>query len=70
MMTLYLAVPCYNEEAVLQDTTIKLLKNISNLLRRKKYPIKAESFILMTAQRIKHGRLSLPCTMQIHIYWA
>ena len=28
MTTLYLAVPCYNEEEVLQDTTIKLQNDI------------------------------------------
>lgn len=36
MMTLYLAVPCYNEEAVLQDTTIKLLKKYKQLITEKK----------------------------------
>ena len=32
MTTLYLAVPCYNEEAVLQDTTDKLLKKYEQLI--------------------------------------
>lgn len=33
MTTLYLAVPCYNEEEVLQDTTIKLLKKYNQLIK-------------------------------------
>lgn len=32
MTTLYLAVPCYNEEEVLQDTTIKLLDKFKQLI--------------------------------------
>ncbi|MEE0930366.1 MAG: glycosyltransferase family 2 protein [Acutalibacteraceae bacterium] len=33
MTTLYLAVPCYNEEEVLQDTTIKLLDKFKQLIK-------------------------------------
>ncbi|MEE1057175.1 MAG: glycosyltransferase family 2 protein [Acutalibacteraceae bacterium] len=36
MTTLYLAVPCYNEEEVLQDTTIKLLDKFKQLIRNGK----------------------------------
>ncbi|MEE0858475.1 MAG: glycosyltransferase family 2 protein [Acutalibacteraceae bacterium] len=36
MTTLYLAVPCYNEEEVLQDTTIKLLKKYNQLIKNGK----------------------------------
>lgn len=36
MTTLYLAVPCYNEEEVLQDTTIKLLNKFKQLIKNEK----------------------------------
>lgn len=36
MLTLYLAIPCYNEEEVLKDTTIKLLKKYKQLMSEKK----------------------------------
>lgn len=36
MITLYLAVPCYNEEAVLKDTSIKLLKKYNQLIKENK----------------------------------
>ena len=36
MTVLYLAVPCYNEEEVLQDTTEKLIKKYHQLIAEKK----------------------------------
>ena len=36
MVTLYLAIPCYNEEKVLRDTSLKLLKKYSQLINEKK----------------------------------
>lgn len=36
MLTLYLAIPCYNEEKVLRDTSLKLLKKYSQLISEKK----------------------------------
>ncbi|MEE1154131.1 MAG: glycosyltransferase family 2 protein [Acutalibacteraceae bacterium] len=33
MTTLYMAIPCYNEQEVLQDTTIKLLKKFKQLMK-------------------------------------
>ncbi|MEE1281849.1 MAG: glycosyltransferase family 2 protein [Acutalibacteraceae bacterium] len=36
MVTLYLAIPCYNEEKVLRDTSSKLLKKYSQLISEKK----------------------------------
>lgn len=36
MVTLYLAIPCYNEEKVLRDTSLKLLKKYSQLISKKK----------------------------------
>lgn len=36
MVTLYLSIPCYNEEKVLRDTSLKLLKKYSQLINEKK----------------------------------
>lgn len=36
MVTLYLAIPCYNEEKVLKDTSLKLLKKYNQLITEKK----------------------------------
>ncbi|MEE0061643.1 MAG: glycosyltransferase family 2 protein [Acutalibacteraceae bacterium] len=36
MLTLYLAIPCYNEESVLEDTTLKLLNKYNQLIKEKR----------------------------------
>lgn len=36
MVTLYLAIPCYNEETVLRDTSLKLLDKYNQLISEKK----------------------------------
>lgn len=36
MVTLYLAIPCYNEETVLRDTSLKLLNKYNQLINEKK----------------------------------
>lgn len=38
MNTLYVVVPCYNEEEVLEETTKRLKEKLTNLINQKKYP--------------------------------
>lgn len=37
METLYLVIPCYNEEEVLDETTKRLKKKMDSLIKTKKY---------------------------------
>ena len=37
MNTLYVVVPCYNEEEVLEETTKRLKEKLTNLINQKKY---------------------------------
>lgn len=38
---LYIVVPCYNEEAVLHETSKRLKEKMTALINDKKYPTKA-----------------------------
>ena len=53
---LYLVIPCYNEEAVLPETTKRLTEKMHTMIRAEQ--IDPESRMSMTAARIKPGRSS------------
>lgn len=53
--TLYLVVPCYNEQEVLTETNRQLLEKMTSLMERGVIHEKAGSFMSMTVPKIKRG---------------
>jgi len=51
--TLYLVVPCYNEQEVLTETNRQLLEKMTSLMERSMK--KAGSFMSMTVPKIRRG---------------
>ena len=57
-VTLYIVIPCFNEEEVLPVTAPLFLGKISELIKKVKSRMTAGSFLLMTVRKIEPGRLS------------
>lgn len=53
---LYMVVPCYNEELVLDETSERLKAKYEQLISNDIISPKVESFMLMTDQKIKLGK--------------
>ena len=56
MKTLYIVIPCYNEQDVITETTNKLKEKLNNLINKKRYQKKVKYYVLMMDQKIIHGK--------------
>ena len=54
--TLYLVIPCYNEEAVLHETASQLLNITKSMIEKEMISQTSKILFVMMAQKIKHGR--------------
>jgi hypothetical protein len=56
LQTLYVVVPCYNEQEVLSETAKRLKIKLENLLASKKFQARVKLFLLMMDQKIRLGK--------------
>lgn len=57
IMRLSIVVPCYNEEPVLQETTVRLSAVLDSLVEKRKYRLTVLFCTLMMEAGIRLGRL-------------
>lgn len=53
--TLYIVIPCYNEQDVLKETTRQLTLKLENLIKQKKYLLIVKLCMLMMVVKIILG---------------